>query len=432
MKVFIYDEFSPQDTAMMQALYSRSALSVEEHVKKVRESGSGKFMERFYVGYGHASIADCGSTTIFLEGVSMLAAKAVEDWPLFSGQETSSRYIDYSKQKIVDPLATKQSKAILDKWMKFYIGSQPTMEKHLMAKYPKKADEDEGVYGRAIKARVFDSLRGFLPAGITTQHSWHTNLRQAHDKLVLLRHHPLAEIRKEADKILAALKEKYPQSFSHEEGKEQEEYRKLLGQKFTYYRDKKYSGDFSGRTNIKKDELHTYGSLLKTRPEKIGLPHFLGELGNVTFEFLLDFGSFRDVQRHRNGVCRMPLLSGKFGFNDWYLEQLPADLKKDAQKLIKEQTAAIKKLKGSAEDLQYYFAMGFNVPCKVSYGLPAAAYVIELRSGKMVHPTLRKVAHKMADKLAKMLPEVKLHIDRSLDDWDVRRGMQTIQENPKS
>src|SRR5680860_519895 len=94
MKVFIYDEFNPQDTAMMQALYSRSGESVEEHVKKVKESGSGKFMEKFYVGYGHASIADCGSTTIFLEGVSMLAAKAVEDWPLFSGQETSSRYIN--------------------------------------------------------------------------------------------------------------------------------------------------------------------------------------------------------------------------------------------------------------------------------------------------------------------------------------------------
>ena len=74
MKIFVYDEFGPEDTAMMQALYSRSALSVEEHVKKVKASGSGKFMETFYVGYGHASIADCGSTTIFIEDVSMLVA----------------------------------------------------------------------------------------------------------------------------------------------------------------------------------------------------------------------------------------------------------------------------------------------------------------------------------------------------------------------
>ena len=91
MKIFIYDEFNPEDTAMMQALYSRSAESVTEHVAKVRQSGTGKFMEKYYVGYGHASIADCGSTTIFIEGVSMLVAKAVQDWPLYSGQETSSR-----------------------------------------------------------------------------------------------------------------------------------------------------------------------------------------------------------------------------------------------------------------------------------------------------------------------------------------------------
>ena len=110
MKVFIYDEFNPEDTAMMQALYSRSAASVVEHAEKVKQSGSGKFMEKYYVGYGHASIADCGSTTIFIEGVSMLVAKAIQDWPLYSGQETSSRYIDMSKQAIVDPVGTSMSR----------------------------------------------------------------------------------------------------------------------------------------------------------------------------------------------------------------------------------------------------------------------------------------------------------------------------------
>jgi len=65
-KIFVYDEFGPEDTAMMQALYSRSPKSVVEHVEKVKQSGSGKFMETFYVGYGHMSIADCGSTTIFI------------------------------------------------------------------------------------------------------------------------------------------------------------------------------------------------------------------------------------------------------------------------------------------------------------------------------------------------------------------------------
>ncbi len=427
MKIFIYDEFGPQDTAMMQALYSRSSLSVEEHVKKVRESNSGKFMERFYVGYGHASIADCGSTTIFVEGVSMLVAKAIQDWPLYSGQETSSRYIDMFKQAIIDPVCTKESKLILDQWMKFYTENQAEVQAHITKKYPRKDDEDENVYGKAVVARAFDTLRGFLPAGVTTQFSWHTNLRQAHDKLVYLRRHPLAEVREVAEKILTTLKEKYPQSFGHQETVEQEKYWDFIEKKYNYYFNKN-ANIFSAKTNINKKELFQYKDIFTKRAPKTGLPHFLTELGNVTFEFLLDFGSFRDVQRHRNGVCRMPLLTTKYDFNEWYLNELPEKNKKIAVKLIKEQVKLINKLKIAKEYKQYYCAIGFNVTCKVSYGLPATTYVAELRSGRLVHPTLRKVAHQMSKALIKMFPFIKIQSDFSIDDWNIRRGMQDIKE----
>ncbi len=43
---------SPEDMAMIQALYSRSPQSVRLHLEKVKESGSEKFHENFYVGYG--------------------------------------------------------------------------------------------------------------------------------------------------------------------------------------------------------------------------------------------------------------------------------------------------------------------------------------------------------------------------------------------
>ncbi len=415
---------------MMQALYSRSAASVEEHVEKVKKSGSGNFMERYYVGYGHASIADCGSTTVFVEGVSMLAAKAIQDWPLYSGQETSSRYIDMSKQEIKDPVASKMSKIILDRWMQFYIERQGAVEAHLRVKYPKKVDEDQTVYDRAIKARIFDILRGFLPAGVTTQLSWHSNLRQAHDKLSLMKYYPLEEVRGIATDIHTKLKEKYPHSFGHKEYAEQEKYRKLTSEKYTYFIDPKAKKEayFKAKTTIKNAELNGYKDIISKRPVKTNLPLFIGELGTVTFNFPLDFGSFRDVQRHRNGVCRMPLLTTKYGFNDWYLSQLPDDVRKDAEKLIKEQIKAIRDLKVSKELTQYYIAMGFNVTCQVTYGLPAAVYTMELRSGKLVHPTLRVIAHQMHTALRKMFPKLALHADLDKDDWDVRRGMQDIKE----
>ena len=423
--IYIYDEFSPEDTAMMQALYSRSAKSVTEHVEKVKSSGSGKFMETFYVGYGHASIADCGSTTIFIENISMLADKAIQDWQLYSGQETSTRYIDMGSREIVDPLDNQESKNIIKKWMDFYNNNQEEVQNHLKNKYPKKEDEDEIIYNKAIKARCFDITRGFLPAGITTQLSWHTNLRQAYDKLCWLKHNPLAEVKEIAEIISTKLKEKYKNSFCQPIIEEQENYREKIMAKHNFLKPQNIS-EIKMKTNIKNEDLEKFSDLLENRPLKTGLPSFLSELGTISFEFILDFGSFRDIQRHRNGICRMPLLSTSIGFNNWYLEQLPEQVRIEAEKLISEQTQAINNLNCSNEIKQYYIAMGFNVFCRNTYSLPATAYVVELRSGKLVHPTLRKVAHEMYQVLNKKLPALKLNCDLEPDQWDYRRGLQDI------
>lgn len=423
--IFIYDEFNPEDVAMMQALYSRSSKSVTEHVDKVKASGSGKFMATFYVGYGHSSIADCGSTTIFIENISILADKAIQDWQLYNGQETSTRYIDMSKQDIIDPLQTKGSKDILDCWMNFYINNQEKVQAHLMEKYPRRAEEDENVYVKAIKARGFDIMRGFLPAGITTQLSWHTNLRQAWDHIVLLRHHPLAEVRETAEKILDSLKEKYEHSFSHALDNSQEDYRRHCVKKYSYFNDKE-TKEFSMETTIKAEELTLLQEVIDSRPPKTSLPVFMGDLGTFAFKFLMDFGSFRDIQRHRSGICRMPLLTTSHEFGAWYLEQLPEDLRGEALILIAEQKKKIDELETSPEIKQYYIAIGFNVTCRFTFPLPAAAYVIELRSNKTVHPSLRTIAHKMHRAVTEKFPNLKLHSDLDLDDWDIRRGLADI------
>lgn len=423
--IFIYDEFSPEDVAMMQALYSRSPKSVTEHVEKVKQSGSGKFMATFYVGYGHASIADCGSTTIFIEDISIIGDKAIQDWQLYSGQETSTRYIDMGSRAIIDPIANAESKEILDNWMKFYNDNQERIQAYLMTKYPCREDENELVYSKAIKARGFDIMRGFLPSGITTQLSWHTNLRQAWDHLALLRHHPLVEVRDSANTILQKLKEKYEHSFSHQPTEEQETYREACVNQYAYFKPDQ-AIDFSFSSNIKLEDLATYQEILDNRPPKTGLPIFLGDLGLCNFKFILDFGSFRDIQRHRSGICRMPLLTTDLGFANWYLEQLPEDMRAEAIELIAVQKSKIDVLSSSPEIKQYYIAMGFNVDCAFSFPLPAAVYVTELRSNKTVHPSLRSVAHKMYGALSEKFPNLKLYADLDLDDWDVRRGLADI------
>jgi thymidylate synthase ThyX len=434
-KLFLVDDLSPEDEAMLQALYSRSAESVETHLEKVKQTTSGKFMSTYYVGYGHKSIADCGTTTLFLEGVSLLAAKAVQDWPLYSGQETSTRYIDMSKQRIVDPVGTPASKAILDRWMAFYTSNQDRVVETIRQRHPKLPNEKEDVYERAVKARSFDVLRGFLPAGITTQLSWHTNLRQAGDHLTMISKHPAAEIQNLGVSLQGLLGESYPSSgvglnlasvagvaLKSAGAEDRAKWEQTVVNAYTFFNRRRPPF----MTTILNADLKPYEEILASRPRGSVLPHFMTDLGQLHFWFQLDFGSFRDIQRHRNGVCRMPLLTTDYGFETWYLNQLDPDLAGRASKLILEQTQEINNISDNPVERQYYTALGFLVNCDVMYGLPAALYVMELRSSKTVHPTLRKVVHGIISDFRKNYPDVALHVDMDSDDWDVRRGTQTI------
>jgi thymidylate synthase ThyX len=440
VKLIVVDDLSPEDIAMVQALYSRSAESAEVHLEKVAKSGSGKFMSSYYVGYGHKSIADCGSTTLFIEGVSTLAAKAIQDWPLYSGQETSTRYIDMSKQRIEDPVGTDKSKEVLRRWMAFYTSNMDRVANTVRQRYPRRDGEKEDSYERAVKARAFDILRGFLPAGICTQLSWHTNLRQAGDHLLLLSKHPSEEIRRIGTGLQGLLQDTYRSSgvglglasvsgvgtTGGDEAREaRASWEQLVADRYTYFTDIMSGSKFDA--SINRFDLLQYRDVLKTRPRGCVLPHFLNDLGQFSFSFLLDFGSFRDLQRHRNGVCRMPLLSTTHGFEPWYLDQLDDDLAHAAKDLIVELSVQIAGLSDDPVVRQYYTPLGFRVPCHVTYGLSAAVYVMELRSGKTVHPTLRRAVHESFIRpFREMFPVVSLHVDTDPDDWTVRRGDQTI------
>jgi thymidylate synthase ThyX len=420
----VLDDLHPEDNAMLQALYSRSPASVDSHLERVKKAGSGNFMSQYYVGYGHASIGDCGSTTIFIENISMLAAKAIQDWPMYSGQESSTRYIDFSNQPIMAPVGRKD---IQDKWMAFYHkATQPVLE-HLRAKYPMQEGEDAKVYERAIKARSFDILRGFLPAGATTNVSWHTNLRQASDHISWMRHHPLPEVQQIADEIFEALKAKYPGSFREDREPVSEWKREVM--LYEAYRDIQLAmttEDFLVDENLQGT---LKGRIFSERPKGAVLPHSIARLGNITTNFLLDFGSFRDLQRHRNGVIQMPILNCFYGVHPWYLDQLPESLREEAKTLIREQSAEIYKLdKENQFTAQYYVAMGFCVFVNCTQPVNSFIYRVELRTSKTVHPTLRAVAQKEAAWFSKRFPWVTFYPDMDLDDWDIRRGKQTIED----
>lgn len=420
----------PEALAMLQALYSRSLGGIRTQLEKVAKKGPATFMSEYYLGYGDKSIGDCGTATVAIEGVSMLAAKAIQDHALYSGQESSTRYIDFATQKLIEPGNTGLSQ-LLEEFRFFYLESQEDVINHLVRLHPKEGDWKEGEYKKAIKARAFDILRGFLPAGSSTNLAWHANLRQFADHLARLRHHPLFEVRIVADAIQEALRESFPNSFGHKLYGNTEDYLEFwMGKHYLFERNQSFRGVELLRNGISKKELAEKRPLLERRPKKTELPKLLAELGSMSFGFMLDFGSFRDAQRHRSLIQRMPMVTDTHGFSSWYLDYLPEKLRQKAEILLAAQKEKLGRTEITKEEKQYYIPMGYDLPNRLSGDLPSLVYTVELRNSRFVHPTLSRVAGKIADILLGEFSAcgLKLHLDADPEKFDPKRGTQDIVE----
>jgi len=420
-------------TAMLQALHSRSTEGIEGHLQVLAERGADKFMSTYYVQYGHKSIGDCGVGVVFIEGISMLAAKAIQDSKLYNGQEASTRYIDFANQPFLNPEGTAAGTAIQETWRQFYLKAVEEMKLELPNRYPLGAGEKEGFYTKAIHARAFDITRGFLPAGASTNIAWTTTLRQFDDRIMQLRHHPLAEVREIALKLNDAMLAMYPSSFKPNDDERYAKYQAthdytaLANQQY-YYHDADCPELELIRDGVDHAAMQEFKPLLADRPDRTELPKWLGVYGEAAFKFTLDFGSFRDIQRHRAVTQRMPLLTSEIGFHDWYLDELTADLQTEAKKLIEELATAANELTNDEALRQYYLPMGFKISNYISGDLPAWVYLVELRASSLVHPTLAVQAADMADILRDTYADCDLaiHINSEPGRFDVKRGEADI------
>lgn len=411
--------------AMLQALHSRSTGGLKSHLEVLAQKGADNFMEKFYVGYGHHSIGDCGDTTIFIEGVSMPAVKAVQDNPLFRGQESSTRYLDFSKQDFIDPTGTEKGRKLLEKQRQFYIDAQEPTREHLKRLHPKQEGEKKSIYNKAIDARTFDITRSLLPAGASTNFAWHTDLRQAFDRLMFLTHHPLAEVRHIAAAVKEALQKHHPHSFGQVIPDFTEEYQDIIAENY-YCHDidcpEEPVVDFR---HIDRKELKKFEELFAKRPPKTGLPKFIGQVGTVDVQYRLDFGSFRDIQRHRAITQRMPLLTTELGFNQWYVDNLPEEVQAKLPGHLATIEQTIDELSLSRELRQYFIPIGYNTSNRFTGDLPATVYMVEIRDSRFVHPTLQMVAHSIGQQITAELG-IKLNVDPEPSRFDIKRGEQDI------
>jgi hypothetical protein len=164
-RVIFLDDFnlSPIDKSMLQAFYSRSGDSI---LFKLAEMGVSRLdvnssyedrLAKYFVQYNHESIGDCANLTICVENVPLPVAKLIQADPLYNGQESSTRYIDFNTRLENYPehkeLYTKEVTRLTEKFI------------------------SEGMTEKSARIKAFDIARGILPLGTLTQLSWCASLR---------------------------------------------------------------------------------------------------------------------------------------------------------------------------------------------------------------------------------------------------------------
>jgi Thymidylate synthase complementing protein len=316
------EEINPQIWATIAAMFSRSSDGVETIVEKVSADKAGKFLETTYVGYGHESIGDLVDVKIFVQNIPFPIAAMIEHHPYFRGQESSTRYINFATSK---PCFGADA-TVYTQQIEQYLQAVEKVKEGLFKADIEWGGSNHAMQQRAVAARAFDICRGLLPLAATTNVAWFGSIRSIKAHLGWMQNFSWAK--PYADNIAAALNILFEKSM----------------------------GDIKPRElqwTADDDNYNIYGPL--------------------------DFGSWRDLNRHRLGIHyfdwdEMSVLPFDGTFEGWYLDMLAAhDVVPDV---------------GFRADWKQCL-LGHRVDFTYSMHNDQYRYVVKLRSKPTVHPTLR-------------------------------------------
>jgi len=166
---------APEIQAYALAKYSRSAQGMLESIEELSAQKAEQFLDTFYFQYGHRSIADLAHLVFGLEQISILAAMAVVDEPVWDGQERSTRYQPFRKTGWHLPAELNDKPEQQDTFARTaealfaqYQELTNALLDHLVEATPRPSESSETTYKRTLRARAFDVARSLLPLATHT------------------------------------------------------------------------------------------------------------------------------------------------------------------------------------------------------------------------------------------------------------------------
>lgn len=398
----------PSVQATVLAKYSRSPMSAREILASITAEEADKFNDKWVIGYGHSSVAELATVPVCIEGLSIVASKVVETVQRAAFSEKSTRYQKFSGESFVTPPGAPETmKAFAGRLYATYERLQEPMAKRcaiLMGRDP----SDPKAVDRVVRARAFDNLRYLLPAGTGTNVACVINLRDARDLVSTLLGHTNPELKQIGSDVLSAVSGMCPVLMRHASPNTFEPAVKSLGPLNEQFdpqspdwcvsmlpSDSRGVFDTFVKAVEHRHEMdwESFSKHMDARPEHSGVPKIFDTVP-VSFDIVMDYGAFRDLQRHRRCEQFVEPLTTQYGF------AIPDDIA--GSELEHEYTSAMSSVTSYADEVmndpdlsQYVIPLGYLHRSVFQMSLRELYYVVELRTRPHGHMSYRRIAYRM-------------------------------------
>ena len=417
--------------------------------------------EKWVVGYGHASVAEHAVAHLAVEDVSILASKILEDARLASFTEKSTRYVVFDRDKYyrVPCLAASAHAPRYEETCRFLLDTYTRLTEPVAAavkaETPRGPHLTERGHETACRAKACDILRYVLPAATLTNIGLTINGRALEHLVGKLLSHPLeearaigAQLKTEAQQLIPTLikyADRSPYLVETHQALEELASRHLDGvppQEAPAVSLISYPQD--AEDQLVAAILYGYAAcpLRQVQQTVAGLPseakrgvieEYLKRRGphdqplralehlTYTFDILVDFGAFRDIQRHRM-VTQTPQELGPSHGYDTPPEIGGYGLAAPYEECMTRAREAYEAIAADfPREAAYVLPLAFRKRVLFTWNLREIHHFVQLRSARQGHISYRRIAQEVFRELERVQPLLAGYIRVDLTDYPFAR-----------